>query len=35
MKPTGVQIIAKIGCVKKPTEETDLDIEKAINKDIF
>ncbi|MFW9827473.1 MAG: flavodoxin family protein [Candidatus Thorarchaeota archaeon] len=35
MKPTGVEIIAKIGCVKKPTEEIDLEIEKAIDKDIF
>lgn len=35
MRPTGVQTIAKIGCVKKPTDEIDSQIEKVICKDVF
>ncbi|MFX1349745.1 MAG: flavodoxin family protein [Promethearchaeota archaeon] len=35
MKPSGIQTIAKIGCVKTPTDETDSKIEKIISKDIF
>ena len=35
MKSTGVKTIAKIGSVKKPTNETDSEIEKIICRDIF
>ena len=35
MNPTGIQTIAKIGCIKKPTEEIDSKIEKLLSKDIF
>ena len=35
MKPTGIQVIAKIGCIKTPTDEIDLKINKVISKDIF
>lgn len=35
MKSTGIQTIAKIGCVKTPTDEIDSEIEKIILKDIF
>ncbi|MFX0039237.1 MAG: flavodoxin family protein [Promethearchaeota archaeon] len=35
MKPTGIQIIAKIGCIKNPTDGTDSEIEKIISKEIF
>lgn len=35
MKPTGIQVIAKIGCVKTPTDELDLEIKKVLSKGIF
>ncbi len=35
MKPTGIQTIAKIGCVKEPTDDLDSKIEQIISKDLF
>ncbi|MFX1418775.1 MAG: flavodoxin family protein [Promethearchaeota archaeon] len=35
MKPTGIQTIAKIGCVKKPTDDIDSEIEKRLSEEIF
>jgi flavodoxin len=35
MKPTGIQTIAKIGCIKKPTEEIDSKLEQILSQDIF
>ncbi|UCC20161.1 MAG: flavodoxin domain-containing protein [Promethearchaeota archaeon] len=35
MKQTGIQTIAKIGCVKKPTKDINSEIEGCISKEIF
>ncbi len=35
LSPTGVQTITKIGCIKKPTDEIDNKIEKAMSMDMF
>ncbi|MFX1387735.1 MAG: flavodoxin family protein [Promethearchaeota archaeon] len=35
MKPTGIHTIAKIGCVKTPTDEIDSEIEQILSNDIF
>lgn len=35
LSPTGVDAMIKIGCIKKPTDEIDSKIEKAIPMDIF
>ena len=35
MKPTGIETIAKIGCVKEPTDDLDSKIEQVISKDLF
>ncbi len=35
VSPTGLQTIAEIGCVKKPNDEIDKEIENSIQKDMF
>ncbi|MHA2039178.1 MAG: flavodoxin family protein [Promethearchaeota archaeon] len=35
MKPTGIETIAKIGCVKEPTDDLDSKIEQVISKDLL
>ncbi|NVM38206.1 MAG: flavodoxin family protein [Candidatus Lokiarchaeota archaeon] len=35
MKPSGIDTIAKIGCVKEPTDDLDTKIEQVISKDLF
>ena len=35
LKPTGIETIAKIGCVKKPTDDLDSKIKRVISKDLF
>ncbi len=35
MKPTGIQTIARIGCIKKPNDEIDSKIEQVLSGDIF
>ncbi|MFW9969630.1 MAG: flavodoxin family protein [Candidatus Odinarchaeota archaeon] len=35
MKPSGIRMVAKIGCLKKPTDDMDFEIEQVISKKIF
>jgi len=35
VSPTGLQVIAEIGCVKKPTDDINKEIENSIQKDMF